>query len=149
MGKNRGGLEYRQYRDDATPYPRKNRRGLGRALTLTFVSALLWGFAHLWMGRRIAGLLLLGLYWVFVAAAVVAATGFRAALPQLAVRPDLLTAFTIGSLALGMVWITVVIRSYQIARPEGLPVVRRTAANATVGVLCVALCVPFAWAARY
>jgi anionic cell wall polymer biosynthesis LytR-Cps2A-Psr (LCP) family protein len=122
---------------------------VARALVLTFVSAALWGFAHLWMGRRKAGLLLLALYWILAAALVVVGTAFRGRLVGWAVRPDLLIAITIGSLALGMIWVTVVIRSYQIARPDGVGIVRRTAANATVGALCVALCVPFGWAARY
>jgi LCP family protein required for cell wall assembly len=119
------------------------------ALALTFVSTLVWGFAHLWVGRRKAGLFLLGLYWLMVAAMVMVVTFFRQHLLQWSVRPDLLTAVTIGSIVLGVVWVTVVIRSYQIARPHGLPAVRRTAGHVTVGALCVLLCLPFGWAARY
>jgi LCP family protein required for cell wall assembly len=123
--------------------------GFGRALALTVVSVVLWGFAHLWVGRRAAGLALLAVYWLLVATAVVAVTGFRQGLLHVAVRPDLLTGLTVGALTLGLVWVTVVIRSYQISRPDGELTVRRAAANTTVGVLCVALCVPFGWVARY
>ncbi|HEY7488864.1 MAG TPA: LCP family protein [Streptosporangiaceae bacterium] len=150
MGLTRGG---RDTHDDAPPYPRQEvlgrAGGFGRALALTFASALLWGFAHLWMGRRRTGLLLLALYWLLVAAVVVLTTTFRQDLLEWAVRPRLLTAVTIGSLVLGLVWVSIVIRSYQIARPAGAPTIRRAAAHTTVGVLCLALIVPFAWAARY
>jgi LCP family protein required for cell wall assembly len=150
MGKIRGGRENRAV---ATPHPRQDGfergRGVTSALALTFVSTLVWGFAHLWTGRRKTGLFLLALYWLMVAAMVAVVTVFRQHLLQWSVRPELLTAVTAGSLLLGSLWVAVVIRSYQIARPQGLPVIRRTAANATVGALCVALCLPFGWAARY
>lgn len=160
MGKIRGGRENRTL---ATPHPRQvgfgdgggarddgigHRRGVAGALTVTFVSALVWGFAHLWVGRRKAGIFLLGLYWLMVAAMIVVVTIFRQHLLQWSVRPDLLIAVTIGSLVLGVIWVAVVIRSYQIARPHGLPPVRRTAGHLTVGALCVLLCLPFGWAAR-
>jgi polyisoprenyl-teichoic acid--peptidoglycan teichoic acid transferase len=161
MGKIRGGRENRM---PATPHPgrtafgaggRARDDGMGRgggltgALTLTFVSALLWGFAHLWTGRRKAGLFLLGLYWLMVAALVVMVTLFRQHLLQWSVQPHLLIAVTIGSLVLGVAWVAVVIRSYQIVRPHAVPTLRRAAAHVTVGILCVLLCLPFVWAARY
>jgi LCP family protein required for cell wall assembly len=118
------------------------------ALTLTFISALVWGFAHLWTGRRKVGIFLLGLYWLMAAAMVAVVTIFRQDLLQWSVRPALLTAVTIGSLVLGVLWVAVVIRSYQIARPRGAPAVRRTAGHVMVGALCVLLCLPFGWAAR-
>jgi anionic cell wall polymer biosynthesis LytR-Cps2A-Psr (LCP) family protein len=124
-------------------------QGFGRALGLTVVSIVLWGFAHLWVGRRATGLALLAVYWLLVATAIVAVTGFRQGLLHVAVRPDLLTGLTVGALALGLVWVTVVIRSYQISRPDGELTIRRAAANTTVGVLCIALCLPFGWVARY
>jgi LCP family protein required for cell wall assembly len=148
MGKRRGGGKNRDGGGSVTSYPRRRGPGVARALALTFVSAVLWGFAHLWMGRRKAGLSLLALYWLTVAVLVVVSTAYRDRLLAWAVRPGLLTAITIGSLVFGMLWVTIVLRSYQIARPDGVPIIRRTAANATVGALCVALCVPFGWAAR-
>jgi polyisoprenyl-teichoic acid--peptidoglycan teichoic acid transferase len=160
MGKTRGGTENRTL---ATPHPGQADSGGGDgareagvargpgvagALALTLVSTLLWGFAHLWMGRRKAGLFLLGLYWLMAAAMVAVVTIFRRDLLQWSVRPDLLSAVTIGSLVLGAVWLAVVIRSYHVARPRGLPAVRRTAGHVTVGALCVLLSLPFGWAAR-
>ena len=121
MGKIRGGRENRTL---ATPYPGQagfrgdggardggvgRRRGVAGALALTFVSTLVWGFAHLWVGRRKAGLFLLGLYWLMVAAMVMVVTFFRQHLLQWSVRPDLLTAVTIGSIVLGVVWVAGVI----------------------------------------
>src|SRR5919197_4073836 len=141
MGKIRGGRENRTL---ATPYPGRGgfgtsggpggdgagrSGGVAGALALTFVSTLVWGFAHLWMGRRRAGLSLLALYWLMVAAMVAVTTLFRQRLLEWSVRPDLLTAITVGSLVLGLLWVAVVIRSYQITRPHGLPTVRRAAAN--------------------
>jgi polyisoprenyl-teichoic acid--peptidoglycan teichoic acid transferase len=123
-------------------------RGVAGTLALTFVSTFLWGFAHLWVGRRKTGLFLLALYWLMAAALVVVVTIFRRHLLHWSVRPDLLTALTIGPLVLGVIWVAVVIRSYQIARPRGLPPIRRTAAHVTVGGLCVLLCLPFGWAAH-
>ena len=160
MGKMRGGRENRTL---ATPHPGRagsgsdggarddkitRQRGVASALALTFISTFLWGFAHLWLGRRKAGLFLLGLYWCMVAALVTVVTVFRPHLLQWSVRPGLLTAVTVGSLVLGLVWVAVVIRSYQIVRPRGLPAVRRTAGHVMVGALCVLLCAPFGWAAR-
>jgi anionic cell wall polymer biosynthesis LytR-Cps2A-Psr (LCP) family protein len=149
MGKTRGGTVHRVGPGVPKPSPGKGRRGFFRALILTFVSVLLWGFAHLWMGRRKAGLALLFLYWLLITALVLAVTAFRQTLVDWAVRSDLRLGVTIGSLVLGFVWVTIAIRSYQISRPEDAPLVRRAAANATIGVLCVALAVPFAVAARY
>ncbi|GAA4151977.1 LCP family protein [Actinomadura keratinilytica] len=121
-------------------------RGLLSALGLTLASTLVWGVAHLRVGRRWAGGLLLGLFVALAAAGAVAGLFFRADLLQLAVRPDWLTGLAAGILALGLLWITVVIRSYQIVRPEALSLGARSLGVAGVIVLCFAVALPTAWA---
>ncbi|MFI6519223.1 LCP family protein [Spirillospora sp. NPDC050679] len=123
-------------------------RGLTRALALTLASALVWGVAHLWSGRRWAGGLLLGAFALLGVAGVVAGTVFQADLRQMAVRPDWLSGAAIGILVLGLVWVTVVIRSYQVVQPASLPVGARTAGAVAVAVLCFAVAVPAAWSAH-
>ena len=95
--------------------------------------------AHLWAGRRIAGTLLLTAFGLLVIAAAVTAMVFRPDLVRLAVQPTWLSTFAAGILALGLVWVTVVIRSYQVVRPDGLSAGARTAGTVTVAVLCFAV----------
>ncbi|MDL4777837.1 MULTISPECIES: LCP family protein [Thermomonosporaceae] len=122
-------------------------RGLVRALGLTAASALVWGVAHLSTGRRWIGALLLALFTVLVAAGVLAGTFYRSDLVHLAVRPDWLRTIAVGLLVLGLFWITVVIRSYQIVRPAGLSVPAHTAGAVAVAVVCFAVAVPVSWGA--
>ncbi|MFD0689257.1 LCP family protein [Actinomadura fibrosa] len=121
---------------------------LPRALALTLASALAWGVAHLVTGRRLTGGLLLGLYLALVAAAVAVATVFRSDLDHLAVRPDALQRIAGGLVLLGLVWIAVVVRSYQVVRPAGLSVSGRALGAGSVAVICFAVAVPTAWSAH-
>lgn len=133
--------------ESETEPARGGARGLARALGLTLASALVWGIAHLWSGRRWAGALLLTGFALLLAAAVVATTSFRSDLLHLAVRPDWLRGIAIGLLVLGLAWMAVVVRSYQIVRPEGMSVVSHAAGALGVAVLCFAVAVPSAWGA--
>lgn len=121
---------------------------LPRALGLTFASALAWGVAHLATGRRAAGGILLGLQLVLVTGLGIALTVYRADLIHLAVRPDWLQRVAAGAVILGVLWITVVIRSYQLLRPERMSVGARAAGAAMVAVLCFGVAVPVAWSAH-
>lgn len=125
-------------------------RSVPRALALTLASALVWGVAHLAAGRRLAGALLMGLFAVLTAAGIVAAFVFRREVieERIAVRSDWQAGIAIAALALGLVWVTVVIRSYQVVRPAGRSLGRRTAGRAAVGVLCVLVASPPVWAAH-
>ncbi|TDC60474.1 LytR family transcriptional regulator [Actinomadura sp. GC306] len=121
---------------------------LPRALALTLASALVWGVAHLVTGRRTAGGLLLALYVVLLAAVGAAGTVYRSDLLQLAVRPEIVERLSVGLLALGLVWVFIVIRSYQILRPIRLSVPARALGAAAVAVMCFAVAVPAVWSAH-
>ncbi|TDC11695.1 LytR family transcriptional regulator [Actinomadura bangladeshensis] len=123
-------------------------RGLPRALALTLASAFVWGVAHFVTGRRIAGSLLLALYVAIAAAVAAAATVYRSDLLHLAVQPDVLQRLSAGLVALGAVWVLVVIRSYQILRPLRMPISARALGAAAVAVMCFAVGVPVAWSAH-
>ena len=138
----------RRAREEDGDRPSGGTGGLPRALALTLASALLWGVAHLAASRRLTGGLLLGLYLVLAAAAAVAGTVFRADLMHYAVRPDVLERLAAGLLALGVVWVFIVIRSYQVLRPDDMPVLTRTLGAGAVAVMCFAVAVPVAWGAH-
>jgi LCP family protein required for cell wall assembly len=121
--------------------------GLARALALTVASALLWGVAHLRSGHRIIGGILLGAFVLLAAGAAVAGTFFRADLVALAVQPTWLSYIAGGILALGLLWVTIVIRSYQLVRPDALSLGGRMAGTLAVTVLCFAVAVPVSWGA--
>ncbi|WP_396452119.1 LCP family protein [Actinomadura sp.] len=119
-----------------------------RALALTLASALVWGVAHFVTGRRIAGSLLLALYVAIAAAVAAAATVYRSDLLHLAVQPDVLQRLSAALVALGLVWVLVVIRSYQILRPLRMSISAKTLGAAAVAVMCFAVGVPVAWSAH-
>jgi LCP family protein required for cell wall assembly len=138
----------RHARDGGGDGPSRGARGLPRALALTLASALVWGVAHIVTGRRIAGSLLLALYVVIAAAVAVAATVYRPDLLHLAVQPDVVQRLAFALVAFGVVWVLVVIRSYQILRPRGMPISARTLGAAATAVICFAVGVPVAWSAH-
>ncbi|WP_338071568.1 LCP family protein [Actinomadura bangladeshensis] len=108
----------------------------------------MWGVAHFVTGRRIAGSLLLALYVAVAAAVAAAATVYRSDLLHLAVQPDVLQRLSAGLVALGVVWVLVVIRSYQILRPLRMAISARALGAAAVAVMCFAVGVPVAWSAH-
>ncbi|MEO5874413.1 MAG: LCP family protein [Streptosporangiaceae bacterium] len=123
-------------------------RALQRALGLTLASAVIWGVAHLWAGRRITGALLAAAFAAIAAALIVLATGFRHDLLDLVVQPTWLTAIIVATLGLALIWVTVVVRSWLLVRPSGLAVAPRAAGIAAVVGLCLAVTAPFAYAAH-
>ncbi|HEX2312778.1 MAG TPA: LCP family protein [Thermomonospora sp.] len=133
---------------EAARRERRAARSLPRALALTLASGLVWGVAHLWAGRRVAGALLMALFTALVAVVVVAVTAFRDSLETMAVQSEWLTRITIGLLVVGVLWAAVVIRSYTLVRPGGLTAVTRTAGATAVAVLCVLVALPLVWAAH-
>jgi polyisoprenyl-teichoic acid--peptidoglycan teichoic acid transferase len=132
----------------ATDVPTRRARGVGGALALTLVSAFVWGVAHLAARRRLTGGLLVGGFALLLTAGIVAGTGYRRDLLRLAVRPDRLTAAAVAVLALGLLWMLVVIRSYQVVRPAEVRRLARNTGRASVGILCVLVAAPFVWASH-
>ncbi|MFI0408566.1 LCP family protein [Actinomadura sp. 3N508] len=122
--------------------------GLARALALTLASALVWGVAHFVTGRRAAGGVLLALYLVVVVAFAGAATVYRSELPTLAVQPDMLQRLTAALVALGLLWMVVVVWSYLVLRPVRMTNAARTLGVSSVAVMCLAVAVPAAWSAH-
>ena len=123
-------------------------RALKRALGLTLASAVIWGVAHVWAGRRITGALLATAFAATAVGLAVLATGFRRDLLDLAVQPTWLTAIIVGTLGLALIWVSVVVRSYLLVRPSELATAPKVTGLAMVVVLCVAVTAPFAYAAH-
>ncbi|MEV5704131.1 LCP family protein [Actinoallomurus sp. NPDC052274] len=122
--------------------------GLWRALGLTLASAFVWGVAHLRARRHLAGFALMGLYAALVVATVTAGLAFQEKLKQIAVQHTWLGAITVGLLVLALVWAGVVIRSYQVVRPVGLPFAMRAVAGSLVMVMTLLVCSPLVYAAN-
>ena len=122
--------------------------GLGHALGLTIASAVIWGIAHVFAGRRVVGFILMGVFAVLVGGTLVAVLEFRGNVQDVAVKRDWLAGLTIGILVLALVWATVVIRSYQVVRPRHLAGAARVLAGGLVVVLAIGVCTPLVWAAR-
>jgi LCP family protein required for cell wall assembly len=111
-----------------------------------------WGIAHVRVGRRPAGFTLMALWGLLVAGAATIAVGipagFSRTLAPIAVERVWLNGITLGILVLAFVWSTVVIRSYQLVRPDELPTVARLLSGTLVLVLVVGVCAPMVYAAN-
>ena len=125
-----------------------NRLSIGSSLALTLGSAVLWGLAHLWVGRRVTGVALMGLYVAVVTTVVSALINSGPELLSLIVQPGWLWAFTLGVILFSAFTIAVVIRSYQLVRPEPLSAPARYLSAFAVGLLCALVIAPTAYAAR-
>ncbi|MFC4913987.1 LCP family protein [Actinomadura gamaensis] len=122
--------------------------GLPRSLGLTVASTLVWGVAHLCTGRRTLGAALVALFAALVVGLGAWYLVYRPDLLHLAVRPDVLSAVAGGILLVGLVWLCVIIRSYQITRPGEMSAPARAAGGVVVALLCFAVAVPVSWAAH-
>jgi LCP family protein required for cell wall assembly len=118
------------------------------ALGLTAASVVVWGIAHLAVGRRLAGFLLMTLLATLIGGAIIVVLDFREQLKQIAVERDWLAGITIGIVVLALIWAAIVVRSYLVVRPDGLAGAPRVLAAGMVVVLVLSVCTPLAWAAR-
>lgn len=126
------------------------RRSSGSVLLLTAASALLPGTAHLVAGRRRVGVALVAFgVALATAAAVAAASTSRDEFLGLAVRPRVLTATFVIAGLLALLWMTLVVRSYAVLRPEGPHTSERVVGGFVVGVMCLAVALPPLAVARY
>jgi LCP family protein required for cell wall assembly len=122
--------------------------GLWRALGLTVASAVVWGVAHVWAGRRAVGFSLMGLLALIVFGTATAALAFPQNLKQIAVQHTWLDGITVAILVLALVWGSIVIRSYQVVRPAGLPTAMRVTSGALVVLMALMVCTPLVYAAN-
>jgi LCP family protein required for cell wall assembly len=122
--------------------------GLWRALGLTVASAVVWGIAHVWAGRRVVGFSLMALLFLLVFGTATLALAFQQHLKQIAVQHTWLDGITVGILVLALVWGSIVIRSYQVVRPAGLPTAMRITSGALVVLMALMVCTPLVYAAN-
>ncbi|GGS74531.1 hypothetical protein GCM10010156_36850 [Planobispora rosea] len=125
-----------------------NRPHAGSGLALTVGSALLWGLAHLRTGRHRTGAVLMASYLTVVATVTTTVLTARSFLLTLAVQPLWLGVFGVGAVLFALATMAVVIRSYQLVRPRPLTGAADYLSAAAVGLLCVLMVVPMAYAAR-
>lgn len=119
----------------------------GRALLWTVGSVPLPGLAHLRMRRRTIGWLVLGCYLVLIAAGGAGALllgGDMTASAQVAVQGRWLFTFAAVTFAVAVLWMTVIVHSWMIVRPDGAGGFARAAAGFIVIALCLAVAAPAA-----
>jgi polyisoprenyl-teichoic acid--peptidoglycan teichoic acid transferase len=127
---------------------------MGRALGLTLASAMVWGVAHLSAGRRVTGALLLTMFLGLtgtlglVAVLLRANPAYRSQLIAYAVRPEVLAVAGVGLLVVAMLWSTIVIRSYQLARPARTSRSMGAIGGFAVVVLCLSVTTPLVYVAH-
>jgi polyisoprenyl-teichoic acid--peptidoglycan teichoic acid transferase len=126
----------------------QERRSLAHALGLTVASAAVWGLAHIVCGRTRTGLALATVHITLLATASAAVTVLRPAVFALLARPDRLSILIITTLAVALCWIAVIVRSFQLCVPGDLDGVRRGISACVLGLLCVAVALPLAYAGR-
>jgi polyisoprenyl-teichoic acid--peptidoglycan teichoic acid transferase len=122
--------------------------GLWRALGLTVASSFVWGLAHVTAGRRAVGFSLMGLLAVLIFGTAAAALAFQDRLKQMVVQGFWLNVIIGGILVLAVVWALIVIRSFQILRPPGLPTAMRVTSGALVVIMALMVCTPLVYAAN-
>lgn len=126
----------------------RGRLNIGPSLAITLGSAVLWGLAHLWTGRRAAGIALMGTFVTLVGGVAILLLTSRAELLALIVQPAWLWVFGLAALLFAAATVTVTVRSYQLVRPESLSGPARLLSALAVGVLCALVVAPMAYAAR-
>ncbi|MER5645034.1 LCP family protein [Streptosporangium sp. NPDC002524] len=124
------------------------RTGVGSSLALTLGSAVLWGLAHIWVGRRLTGAFLMGVELTLAGAAATAVLTAGPSLLSLAVQPAWLWVFAFTAMLVAVVAVAVIIHSYLLVRPESAPPLAGYLSAAAVGVLCVLVIAPMVYAAR-
>ncbi|MCW2718058.1 MAG: hypothetical protein JWR81_1880 [Pseudonocardia sp.] len=128
--------------------PPARGHGLGRALLTTAAATVLPGSGHLLLHRRRTGSLIVAAFLLLVGAAVaVALTVGRSRLLALALSTRVLLGITIGCVAVGLLWIAVIVRTYLIARPRPVGTGRRVLGAVSVAMLCVIVAAPLGFAA--
>ncbi|MFE1169157.1 LCP family protein [Nocardiopsis sp. NPDC058789] len=129
------------------------RLSTGRALLWTAASLPLPGVAHLRMRRRFAGTVILGAYLAGIAALALWAfrigtheSGAMTALAGMAVRDHWLLGVMGAVFAVVVLWLTVIVHSWTLTRPQGARFGQRLVGGVVVLLLCLTVGAPAAWA---
>ncbi|WP_017587017.1 LCP family protein [Nocardiopsis ganjiahuensis] len=129
------------------------RPSTGGALLWTAASLPLPGVAHLRMRRRTAGIVILGAYLAGIAALVLWSVrlgahdaGAMTALAGMAVQDRWLLGVMGAVFVTAVLWLTVIVHSWTITRPEGAKFGQRLLGGLVVLLLCLTVSVPAAWA---
>ncbi len=126
----------------------KRARTLGGALLITAGSALLPGSGHLVLRRRPTGYFLVGLFLLgLVGAAVLVLAVPRGQLVEYLLSPTILILIIVGSVFAGLLWLFVVLRTYELAEPRRLAAGQQVLGGLVVLALCVGVSAPFGFAA--
>lgn len=123
--------------------------GLGPALLVTAVSALVPGLAHLRAGRVAAGRRLLVGSAVGGVLVCLTASVAGPSLAEAAVSPSWLTVIVSGAVLAAVAWMWLVIASYAVVRPVAPAPVVRLLGAACVGLLCALVSAPPLAVAHY
>jgi polyisoprenyl-teichoic acid--peptidoglycan teichoic acid transferase len=118
---------------------------LAQALAITAASAVLPGTAHLCAGHRRSGATLVSAYLAVVAfCGLVAATHWPGVV-ELSTRPRVPILLLIVAAA----WVALLVRSYLLLRPPGLPMGSAAGGGAAVAAICLLVVAPALTAAEY
>lgn len=123
-------------------------RSIGRAIGLTFVSALIPGSGFIMGGRAKLGAFIMTLTGGLVVLLAVVGLTRREQILELAVDPSQLLIATAVIVALALAWIAIIISSHRLLRPARTSSGGRALGSAFVGLLCFAIAAPMALAAQ-
>ncbi|MFB8766112.1 LCP family protein [Nocardiopsis alba] len=142
-----------EQRDEEAPKRPNERLGTGRALLWTALSVPFPGSAHLRMGRRRAGGLILGAYLLGIVALIAAVVWLSThgsdavtVVAALAVQDRWLLGAMIAVFVVAILWLSIIVHSWSITRPEGPGIGHRLLGGVTVLLLCLTIAAPSAWA---
>ena len=137
---------------DLPPRVRRRRKpvqSVARALRWTLAGTLIPGLAHLAAGKRRVGAVMAGSFAALLLAGLVLLLAVpHTRLLELSVKPDELELVMAISLALGLIWVLVVISSWTVHKPDQLRTGQRVVATGVVAALSLAVAAPFAVGAR-
>ncbi|WP_067175623.1 LCP family protein [Microtetraspora niveoalba] len=129
--------------------PEQAREPVGAAALIgwTALSVVLPGAAHIRSGWKRTGYALLGAYAVLLAVMGAVAVNADAHLAGRAL--NWLGLITVVTAAAGVAWFALVIHSFVVLRPQGLPRTAQVLTGLVAGTLSVAVALPFALAAQF
>ncbi|MEJ7628756.1 MAG: LCP family protein [Nocardioidaceae bacterium] len=124
-------------------------RSFGASVWLTVISAVIPGSGFWFAGRRLIGAVVVGIAALgFVSALLLGLLSPRLYLHTL-LRPTRLLELTVGLIVVAVAWITVIVVSHLMLRPQEATNAQRTVGVCVAIVLCFAVATPFAVGASY